>query len=69
MEIPTPKLKIKNIRVKQYNEKVEYYGCAAELEYSWNDRLSKNLKLIKYISYSVEKTTDGDLYISNLVGF
>ena len=69
VEIPTPKLKIKNIRVKQYNEKVEYYGCAAELEYSWNDRLVKNLRLIKYISYSVEKTTDGDLYLSNLVGF
>ena len=68
-EIPTPKIKLKNIRIASYNEKTKFYSCQADLEYTWNDRLVKDLKLIKYISYSVQETTDGDLYISNFAGF
>ena len=52
VEIPTPKIKIKNIRITSYNEKTKFYSCQADLEYTWNDRLVKDLKLIKYISYS-----------------
>ena len=68
-EIPTPKIKLKNIRIASYNEKTKFYSCQADLEYTWNDRLVKDLKLIRYISYSVQETTDGDLYISNFAGF
>lgn len=68
-EIPNPKYKIKNIRVKNYNKRTNSYSCAAELEYKWNDGLVKNLKMLKNITYQVEETTEGDIYVSNLFGF
>ena len=64
VEIPTPKIKIKNIRITSYNEKTKFYSCQADLEYTWNDRLVKDLKLIKYISLGTINRLLGGIFSS-----
>jgi|TARA_E500000331_G_scaffold191839_1_gene184468 hypothetical protein len=67
--IPTPEWEIENIRVLANNKNTNFYSCAAELYYEWDDKIVKNLSLVKYISYNVDETTDGKIYISNFRGF
>ena len=67
--IPTPEWEIENIRVLANNKNTNSYSCAAELYYEWDDKIVKNLSLVKYISYNVDETTDGNIYISNFRGF
>lgn len=67
--IPTPEWEIDNIRVLANNKNTNSYSCAAELYYEWDDNIVNNITLVKYISYRVDETTDGNVYISNFKGF